>query len=46
MYILNIQKFSLQIFRKERYDKIRNSILSDILSSIDRLPSSKKPPPL
>ncbi|KRG03872.1 uncharacterized protein Dmoj_GI18280, isoform B [Drosophila mojavensis] len=30
------------IFRKERYDKIRNSILSDILSSIDRLPSSKK----
>ncbi|XP_043066416.1 nipped-B protein isoform X3 [Drosophila bipectinata] len=30
------------IFRKERYDKIRNSILGDILSSIDRLPSSKK----
>ncbi|XP_043947333.1 nipped-B protein isoform X4 [Drosophila biarmipes] len=30
------------IFRKERYDKIRNSILGDILTSIDRLPSSKK----
>ncbi|KAH8272136.1 hypothetical protein KR018_001754, partial [Drosophila ironensis] len=30
------------IFRKERYDKIRHSILGDILSSIDRLPSSKK----
>ncbi|KAH8408181.1 hypothetical protein KR222_006608, partial [Zaprionus bogoriensis] len=30
------------IFRKERYEKIRNSILGDILSSIDRLPSSKK----
>ncbi|XP_062142733.1 nipped-B protein isoform X1 [Drosophila sulfurigaster albostrigata] len=30
------------IFRKEKYDKIRNSILGDILSSIDRLPSSKK----
>ncbi|XP_039148233.1 nipped-B protein isoform X3 [Drosophila simulans] len=33
---------SLFIFRKERYDKIRNSILGDILTSIDRLPSSKK----
>jgi len=31
-----------QIFRKDRYDKIRNSILGDILTSIDRLPSSKK----
>lgn len=30
------------IFRKERYDKIRSSILGDILSSIDRLPSSKR----
>nr|XP_036678382.1 nipped-B protein isoform X1 [Drosophila suzukii]XP_036678383.1 nipped-B protein isoform X1 [Drosophila suzukii]XP_036678384.1 nipped-B protein isoform X1 [Drosophila suzukii] len=30
------------IFRKDRYDKIRNSILGDILTSIDRLPSSKK----
>lgn len=33
---------NFQIFRKERYEKIRNSILGDILSSIDRLPSSKK----
>ncbi|XP_041674034.1 nipped-B protein isoform X3 [Drosophila eugracilis] len=30
------------IFRKEKYDKIRNSILGDILTSIDRLSSSKK----
>ncbi|XP_058985829.1 nipped-B protein isoform X3 [Musca domestica] len=30
------------IFRKECYDKIRSSILGDILSSIDRLPSSKR----
>ncbi|KAI8115866.1 Nipped-B protein [Lucilia cuprina] len=30
------------IFRKEHYDKIRSSILGDILSSIDRLPSSKR----
>ncbi|XP_061397240.1 nipped-B protein [Musca vetustissima] len=30
------------IFRKENYDKIRSSILGDILSSIDRLPSSKR----
>ncbi|XP_054741971.1 nipped-B protein isoform X1 [Anastrepha obliqua] len=30
------------IFRKEEYVKIRSSILGDILTSIDRLPSSKK----
>ncbi|KAL9926619.1 nipped-B cohesin loading factor isoform 2-T4 [Glossina fuscipes fuscipes] len=30
------------IFRKEQYEKIRSSILCDILASIDRLPSSKK----
>ncbi|XP_055853643.1 nipped-B protein isoform X3 [Episyrphus balteatus] len=30
------------IFRKEKYDKMRSSILGDILASIDRLPSSKK----
>ncbi|XP_073824751.1 nipped-B cohesin loading factor isoform X2 [Musca autumnalis] len=30
------------IFRKEHYDKIRSSILGDILSSIDRLPSTKR----
>ncbi|XP_037731675.1 nipped-B protein isoform X6 [Drosophila subpulchrella] len=34
--------FAGPIFRKDRYDKIRNSILGDILTSIDRLPSSKK----
>ncbi|XP_017489313.1 PREDICTED: nipped-B protein-like isoform X2 [Rhagoletis zephyria] len=30
------------LFRKEEYVKIRSSILGDILTSIDRLPSSKK----
>lgn len=32
----------LQIFRKPTYFKYRSSILNDILSSVDRLPCSKK----
>lgn len=32
----------LQIFRKENYVKYRSSILNDILTSIERLPCSKK----
>lgn len=38
----NFQLPSQQIFRKAVYIKYRSSILNDILSSVDRLPCSKK----